>query len=115
MTQLSILKASEFCGKDRKTLYRDIKKGKLSATNSRDGTLQLETSELIRVYGESSLNSVAEISIATAIENVKVAALRQEIESLKERLSDKERHIEDLRTSIKLLEHTSAKKRWGFW
>jgi hypothetical protein len=116
MTQLTILEATKFCGKDRKTLYRAIKQGKLSATTATSGTLQIETSELIRVYGESATKSVAQgtgESVALPqIETANEALLRQENAFLKERLADKERHIEDLRESLRRIEYSKPKKSW---
>jgi hypothetical protein len=120
MTQLSILEATKFCGKDRKTLYRAIKQGKLSATTAISGALQIETSELIRVYGESVAKSVAldsgESVALPQIETPNEALLRQENQSLKERLADKERHIEDLREAMARLGYSKSQKKawWKF-
>lgn len=116
MTQLSILEATKFCGKDRKTLYRAIKQGKLSATTATSGVLQIETSELIRVYGESVTKSEAKSggeSVASPkIATTREALLEAENASLKLRLEDKERHIEDLRAMVQRIEYSKPKKPW---
>lgn len=116
MTQLSILEATKFCGKDRKTLYRAIKQGKLSATTATSGVLQIETSELIRVYGESATKSVANDvphkEAMPQIATVRETLLEAENNSLKLRLEDKERHIEDLRESLRRIEYSKPKKPW---
>jgi hypothetical protein len=120
MTQLTILEATKFCGKDRKTLYNAIKSGKLSATKSTSGVLQIEVTELIRIYGESSTKHVERDSIETVsipqvettISTNNEAVLRMEIESLKLRLEDKERHIEDLRSMVQRIEYSKPKKPW---
>ena len=52
MALVTITEASKLTGKARKTLYSHLKQGKLSSCLQRDGTKQIDTSELIRVYGE---------------------------------------------------------------
>jgi peptidoglycan hydrolase CwlO-like protein len=94
----------------------------------------IEISELIRVFGAlsgvaSSDNVVAEtVSLGdkkrqqdtgdeTATLQAKLAALQAENEGLRDRLSDKETHLEDLRSTIRLLEFRPAHKLpwWRFW
>ena len=50
--QVSISEAAVLVSKSPKTLYADIKKGKLSVTKDSDGQKVVAISELIRVYGE---------------------------------------------------------------
>ena len=52
MALVTITEASKLTGKARKTLYAHLKQGKLSSRLQNDGTKQIDTSELIRVYGE---------------------------------------------------------------
>ena len=52
MALVTITEASKLTGKSRKTIYSHLKKGKLSSSLQADGTKQIDTSELIRVYGE---------------------------------------------------------------
>ncbi|MCP4699617.1 MAG: hypothetical protein GY862_22625, partial [Gammaproteobacteria bacterium] len=49
--KVSIPKAARLTGKSKQTLYRHIARGKLS-TNSGNGNKTVNTSELVRVYGE---------------------------------------------------------------
>ena len=49
--QVPIAEAARLTGRDRKSLYRDIKSGRLSATLGDSGTRQVAVSELLRVYG----------------------------------------------------------------
>lgn len=55
MALVTITEASKLTGKARKTLYAHFKQGKLSYRMQVDGTKQVDTSELIRVYGELKL------------------------------------------------------------
>ena len=52
MALVTITEASKITGKARKTLYAHLKQGKLSYRIQSDGAKQIDTSELIRVYGE---------------------------------------------------------------
>ena len=47
----TITEAAKLVGKDRKTLYRHIKQGRLSCGIESDGVRYVDTSELMRVYG----------------------------------------------------------------
>lgn len=48
----TIKEAQQLTGKSRRTLYRDMAAGRLSWKPEGDNARRLETSELIRVYGE---------------------------------------------------------------
>ncbi len=50
--ELNLSQAAVSVGISRTTLYQHIKKGKLSVTLNRDSQKVVDTSELIRVYGE---------------------------------------------------------------
>lgn len=52
MAKLNLSQAAKVVGKNRVTLWRHINSGKLSAERDREGNPLVDTSELIRVYGE---------------------------------------------------------------
>lgn len=52
MAQLTIGKAADLVGKTRQALYRKIKSGELSVTLNHDSVQVVDTSELLRVFGE---------------------------------------------------------------
>jgi len=52
MALVTITKASHLAGLTRQSIYRHIKQGKVSAITQNDGTKKIDTSELLRVYGE---------------------------------------------------------------
>jgi len=124
MTQLSILEATKFCGKDRKTLYRAIKQGKLSATTATSGVLQIETSELIRVYGENAKKNdghqlVGDVSMTqneTQEFAIRRAVLEVENRMLKQMLQMKEEHERDLKEFKLYIEMANRPKKpwWKF-
>jgi excisionase family DNA binding protein len=123
MAFVTIAEAAKLSGKDKKTLYRYIKDGKLSATNSTGGMRQVDVSELVRVFGALQNVSVSVPQNETVSmsqhettnethEKAKIAALEAENAQLRERLIDKEKHIEDMRNTVRLLEY---KPKITFW
>jgi hypothetical protein len=52
MAKLNLSQAAKVTGKNRTTIWRHIHSGKLSIERDRDGLPFVDTSELIRVYGE---------------------------------------------------------------
>ena len=126
--QIPIAEAARLTGRDRKSLYRDIKAGKLSATLGDSGTRQVAVSELLRVYGPfrsdgDTGDSPATVAVpqdatpeATALQG-RIDALQTEVEYLRERLADKDKNLDDLRTTIRLLVYKKEPQPApvGFW
>lgn len=122
--QVTVAEAARLVGRDRKSLYRDIKAGRLSATQSDSGARQVAVSELLRVYGHlqsiqsgrDSRQVVAMPRDETATATARIAVLEAELQQLRERLIDKDKNIEDLRNTIRLLGYKVAsndvKKGW---
>lgn len=52
MAELIYTEAAKFAGISRATLYRHIKQGRVSASTNKRGENVIDTSELVRVYGE---------------------------------------------------------------
>ena len=57
MAKLNLSQAAKAVGKSRVTLWRHINTGKLSAERDHDGNPLVDTSELLRVYGELKINA----------------------------------------------------------
>ena len=72
MAQLSISAAARAVGKDRGTLHRYIKTGKISVSTDAAGNKVIETSELLRVFGSlkgDGVKSGVAATVATPVEN----------------------------------------------
>ena len=52
MALLPVSKAAELVGLSRKTMYAHVKSGKVSASKGNKGVLLIDSSELIRVFGD---------------------------------------------------------------
>ena len=127
--QVPIATAAKMVGRDRKSLYRDVKTGRLSVSIGDNGMRQVAISELLRVYREikpidrqgDSLHFVTlpqPETVDLARLEKRISELEAEREHLMARLLDKEKNLEDLRTTIRLLEYKPEPKNnqyIGFW
>lgn len=123
MTQHTISEAAKLVGRDRKTLYRAIREGRLSATTSATGQKRVDTAELLRVYGPFSeqqdiRHSRATVSTpqhTTPDATARLALLEAELRHARELLAVRESQIEDLRRTVLLLEDQRREKPRKFW
>ncbi|EJB8515810.1 entry exclusion protein 1 [Pseudomonas sp.] len=87
----SVAQAQALTGKSRRTLYRDMAAGRLSWRGNTAGRRELETSELLRVYGEllptgTTTRHTVSQPVGTGDQAIlldEIRALRQEIADLK--------------------------------
>jgi len=131
MAQVSISEAARLTGKSRRTIQRYVATGKLSLSHNGTTEKVIDISELIRVFGEinkeevtpndtpkivSMSHRVTHDNDSSELEN---ELLKKEIEFLKQRLEDKDAHIDSLKNAMLLIESklpsTPAKKSWQFW
>lgn len=124
MALVSITEAAKLVRRNRSTLYRDIEKGRLSKTVTPDGETQIETSELLRTYGQ--LHSEDDEETRASREKMRIAlleernrsleralALEAELRKVKDqvtnelraRLADKETVIKALESKVLFLEY----------
>jgi hypothetical protein len=115
MTIVSISEAARLTGRSRKTLQRYVAEGRISMSHPDAGAKGIDTSELVRVFGELSQPS-SSLSHASMSQHVAldVPALRAEIEGLKAVVQAKDETIDSLRQAMRLLEHhkSPAKRHW---
>lgn len=114
MSLVNISKASLMVGKSRKTLYRKMKDGELSYKKTSDNKREIDTSELIRVFGDISQETVKGNKTSKHDENYQLDMALKEIEQLKtlideknKRIQEKENYIDNLQL---LLEHQKPKE-----
>lgn len=122
MALVSISEAARLTGKNRATIHRYIKLGKLSQSKDATDQKKLDTSELIRVFGGLSAtnatlsHSDAKQHRATKEERVSVADLQQKIALLEQLLDSKnqelkrqDEHIDSLKQAMYLIESKPPK------
>jgi peptidoglycan hydrolase CwlO-like protein len=119
MAEVSISEAARLVKLSRSHFYKTyINTGRISVGRNFLGKPQVDTSELLRVFGKIGDDTDGYISTheERTIESIKIQALQQEIEHLKSRLEDKDERINDLKQAMALIEHQkSTKKRFWFW
>ena len=98
----TVQEAQQLTGKSRRTLYRDMAVGRLSWASEADGGRRLETSELIRVYGELKPLAQPEAEKSahhdTAFGTSNTALILAELKALRE-------EVAELRQAMQLIEH----------
>lgn len=98
----TIQEAQKLTGKSRRTLYRDMSKGRLSWAPEGENARRLETSELIRVYGALVPMAQPEAEKTahgdTPNDTQNTALILAELKALRE-------EVAELRQAMRLLEH----------
>ena len=98
MAKLNLTQAAKAAGIARGTLYKHIDEGKISCQLDDKGKRVIDTSELMRVYGE--IKQPETTRERTEERPIKHKETREETEVtqvLRERIEDLEKQIEDLR------------------
>lgn len=93
MAKLNISQAARATGKNRSTIQRHIKSGKLSMSQNASGETVIDTAELIRVFGElkqdatvkQHIAGVAESGTIPQLATSTIEALQKELEAARER------------------------------
>lgn len=102
----TIQEAQALTGKSRRTLYRDMAKGRLSWVPEGENARRLETSELIRVYGQllpvAQPENQKEAHAGTSDGTQNMALILAELRALRDEVSE-------LRQVIQLIEHKPDK------
>ncbi|MFO6300673.1 entry exclusion protein 1 [Rahnella selenatireducens] len=112
----SVAQSQKLVSKSRRTLYRDMASGLVSYRTNDKGHREIETSELIRCYGDiAHVGTPKRHSVAHGDGTQKMDVLLDEIRLLRKELADMK--AEMLRIELKQ-ESASAiqtKSRWQFW
>lgn len=116
MPIISISEASRLTGKSRSTLYLHKKQGILSFCTTRGGAPAVDTSELIRVYGDfvsSNTGDADNEHRRTTSSPINNNALPVESKVLKELLSRQDETINDLRETLRRRDRESEEReKW---
>lgn len=80
MALVSVTEAARLVRRGRATLYRDIEKGRLSKTVSASGETAIDTSELVRTYGQLHLGETAG-DVRKKVETSTVADFAERLDS----------------------------------
>lgn len=126
MTIVSISEAAELTGKTRRTIQRHVASGKLSRSVTSSGHVGVDTSELIRAYGQLTSHDKNTTMSHPVIPNVahkndkkdvehllklehELSIVKVELEAERRRVQDKQETIDSLKAALKLLEYRQEK------
>lgn len=121
MAWVSVRQAMKLTGKARSSLYRDMAKGRVSYRSELDGGRSIDTSELIRVYGElihdeTSSRDTGRQDVET--ENAVIHELVSEIKMLRDEVAGLRFEMQEMRR----IEHKPesdlspvSTKWWQLW
>ena len=101
MALLPVSKAAELVGLNRKTMYAYVRSGKVSASKDSKGSLLIDTSELIRVFGALRQEQDRESNTARQLETTdinqvmlgKMEQMARQIESLTEKVVELQKQL----------------------
>ena len=103
MASHSVTEAAKLAGVTRRTIYRHIKAGKLSASVTGGDNTVIETSELLRVYGALSQPEPGEVSTGSHENQPEyVTLLLAELSQLREQLSSLTSKVDELQGQLAL-------------
>lgn len=109
--KFTLKQAADAVGKDRSTLQRAIKNGRLSASINDLGNYEIDAAELYRVFDAVARNSANATDIDAT--PVRVDALQQQVQMQREFIATLEKLLDeanaDKRRLMQLLEHKPQK------
>ena len=103
MASHSVTEAAKLAGVTRRTIYRHIKAGKLSASVTGGDSTVIETSELLRVYGVLSQPEPEVVSTGSHESQPEyVTLLLAEMSQLREQISSLTSKVDELQGQLAL-------------
>ncbi|MCI2965441.1 hypothetical protein MO387_20535 [Shewanella sp. N2AIL] len=111
MAKLNLSQVAKVTGKNRTTIWRHINSGKLSAERDRDGLPFVDTSELLRVYGE--LKAIATVSNEEKQHNEtpENSALFEVIEHLRKEVAEMKSQMTNLTNRLTYTNELNGKEK----
>ncbi len=105
----TVTEAAKLAGVTRRTIYRYIKQGKLSTVVTGSDATQIETSELLRVFGSLSQPEESKVSTGSQVEEPEyVTRLMAEMSQLRDLVQRQQLLLEDKLETDRLREQMTG-------
>ena len=105
----TVTEAAKLAGVTRRTIYRYIKQGKLSTVVTGSDSSQIETSELLRVFGNLSHPEESKVSTGSQVEEPEyVTRLMAEMSQLRDLVQRQQLLLEDKLETDRLREQMTG-------
>lgn len=105
----TVTEAAKLAGVTRRTIYRYIKQGKLSTVVTGSDETQIETSELLRVFGSLSQPEESKVSTGSQVEEPEyVTRLMAEMSQLRDLVQRQQLLLEDKLETDRLREQMTG-------
>lgn len=112
----TISEAATMAGVNRRTIYRYIKSGKLSATVTVDDKTVIDTSELLRVFGALSQPAILESPTRSQEKTPEyVTQLLAEMSQMRSEIEQLTTKVDDLKSQLALPAPKEEKKGFLNW
>ena len=111
MAKVNLSQAAKLTGKNRTTIWRHIHSGKLSIERDRDGLPFVDTSELIRVYGELEPIATGETQKKPHQATYSYEDLIATVELLRKEQAEMKAKIENLTNRLTYIPEPNSKER----
>lgn len=112
----NVSEAATLAGVTRRTIYRYIKQGKLSASVAHDGKSVIDTSELLRVFGSLSQPNVLESPTGSQEKQPEyVTQLLAEMSQMRSEIERLTIKVDDLKSQLALPAPKEEKKGFLNW
>lgn len=95
---MTMTQAAKWAGVDRSTMFKAIRKGRVSARKNDAGEYRIDPAELERAFSPVSPAMVRNVDESTPGNSMELAAKDREIALLREMVTKAERTADDLRT-----------------
>ena len=105
MANLNITQAARQWGIARSTLQRAVKRGDISLTASENGMKYIDSSEMMRVYGEALGSSAVNLGVASDTHGKEIKLLREQIQTLNRLIERQDQFIEEKEKVIESQRH----------
>lgn len=117
MALVSLGEAARITGKNRTTIFRAMKTGRLSYTTTGNGDRQVDTAELDRVFGATEAHASKSNSTHVALLERQIASLERVCEDLRGRLDEANSERRNVQTQLTALladrrDPPPPKRRW---